>query len=70
MRVTSRRWRFSPLVNNRGTTKHPLTATERAINRRRSRRRARGEHPFLVVKHLWGFTKTRYRGLAKNLTRA
>jgi IS5 family transposase len=23
-----------------------------------------------VVKHLWGFVKTRYRGLAKNLARA
>ena len=57
-------------VNKRGTTTHPLTASERAINRARSRRRARGEHPLLVVKRLWGFTMTRYRGLAKNLTRA
>ena len=23
-----------------------------------------------MVKHLWGFVKTRYRGLAKNLARA
>ncbi len=30
---------------------------------------ARGEHPFLVVKVLWGFTKTRYRGLYKNTVR-
>ena len=28
------------------------------------------EHPFLVVKRLWGFEKVRYRGLAKNLARA
>jgi len=40
------------------------------INRTRSRTRARGEHPFRVVKQLWGFTKTRYRGIAKNLARA
>ena len=40
------------------------------INRARSRTRARGEHPFRVVKQLWGFTKTRYRGIAKNLARA
>jgi putative transposase len=26
-------------------------------------------HPFQVVKHLWGFTKVRYRGLAKNTAR-
>lgn len=27
------------------------------------------EHPFLVMKRLWGFTKVRYRGLWKNTTR-
>ena len=40
------------------------------INRARSRTRACGEHAFRVVKQLWGFTKVRYRGLAKNLARA
>jgi IS5 family transposase len=47
-----------------------LSPRWRKINRIRSRTRARGEHPFRVVKHLWGFTKTRYRGIAKNLARA
>ncbi len=42
----------------------------RRINRARSRTRARGEHAFRIVKQLWGFTKTRYRGIAKNLARA
>jgi IS5 family transposase len=42
----------------------------RKINRIRSRTRACCEHPFRVVKHLWGFDKTRYRGIAKNLARA
>jgi IS5 family transposase len=42
----------------------------RRINRARSRTRACCEHPFRVVKQLWGFYKTRYRGLAKNLARA
>jgi IS5 family transposase len=32
--------------------------------------RAFVEHPFLVVKRLWGFDKVRYRGLAKNTARA
>jgi IS5 family transposase len=41
-----------------------------AINATRSRIRARGEHAFHVVKRLWGFAKVRYRGLAKNTTRA
>ena len=44
-------------------------AGQRASNRRRSQARARGEHAFHVVKRLWGFTKVRYRGLAKNIAR-
>jgi len=58
-------------VNRRARSKqHPLSQRQRLINRARSRIRARGEHAFGVVKHLWGFTKVRYRGLAKNLARA
>jgi IS5 family transposase len=40
--------------------------------RYRVNRRARpgGEHPFHVIKRLWGFGKVRHRGLAKNLARA
>ena len=34
-----------------------------AKNRNKSRVRTRVEHVFAVVKHLWGFTKVRYRGL-------
>jgi IS5 family transposase len=58
-------------VNRRAAAPHqPLSPHWRAINRARSRTRARGEHPFHVVKRLWGFTKVRYRGIAKNLARA
>ena len=57
-------------MNRRPTFHRPLTVHERAINRARSRTRARGEHPLHVVKRLWGFAKVRYRGLAKNLARA
>lgn len=42
----------------------------RLKNRNKSRIRARVEHVFGVVKRLWGFNKVRYRGLAKNATRA
>lgn len=56
-------------VNRRGTHQRPLTAAQRRTNRRRSQARARGEHAFHVVKRLWGFTKVRYRGLAKNTVR-
>ena len=57
-------------VNRRGTRSKPLTEYQRMINRARSRTRARGEHAFRIVKQLWGFTKVRYRGLAKNTARA
>jgi len=43
---------------------------ERMLNRAKSRTRARVEHVFGVVKRLWRFDKVRYRGLAKNATRA
>jgi IS5 family transposase len=56
-------------VNRRGTQSHPLTEWQKLINRARSRVRARGEHAFHVVKRLWGFSKVRYRGLAKNTAR-
>lgn len=49
---------------------HVLSEHQRSINRLRSKCRARGEHAFRVVKHLWGFTKVRFRGLAKNTARA
>jgi IS5 family transposase len=49
---------------------HALLSTyQRAINRSRSRTRARAEDAFHIVKCLWGFTKVRYRGLAKNTAR-
>jgi len=47
-----------------------IDEVERSKNRTKSRVRARVEHVFAVVKRLWGFTKVRYRGLAKNATRA
>jgi transposase, IS5 family len=56
-------------VNRRPQPGYPLTATQKRLNRLRSATRARGEHAFQVVKHLWGFTKVRYRGLAKNTAR-
>jgi IS5 family transposase len=42
------------------------TPQKQRINRARSRVRSMVEHPFHVVKQLWGYTKVRYRGLAKN----
>ena len=57
-------------VNRRAPNRHrPLTDYQKAINRSRSRCRARGEFAFHVVKRLWGFAKVRYRGLHKNTVR-
>lgn len=56
-------------INRRPAAGRPLTKHQRRINRLRSRARARCEHVFHVVKRLWGFTKVRYRGLAKNTAR-
>ena len=56
-------------VNRRPNRGKPLTQYQRHLNRLRSATRARGEHAFRVVKQLWGFTKVRYRGLAKNTAR-
>jgi IS5 family transposase len=43
-----------------------MPAHDRAIETRKASVRAKVEHPFLIVKRDFGFTKTRYRGLAKN----
>jgi IS5 family transposase len=57
-------------VNRRAPNRsRPLSPYQRRVNRLRSATRARGEHAFRVVKQLWGFTKVRYRGLAKNTAR-
>ena len=44
----------------------PLSEKERAMNRRKSKVRAKVEHAFLVIKRIFGWAKVRYRGLAKN----
>jgi IS5 family transposase len=39
---------------------------DRATESRQASVRAKVEHPYLIIKRDFGFTKTRYRGLAKN----
>jgi IS5 family transposase len=43
-----------------------MPAHDWAVESRKASGRAKVEHPFLIVKRDFGFTKTRYRGLAKN----
>ena len=44
----------------------PLSEAERARNCTKSKVRAKVEHVFLVIKRIFGWSKVRYRGLAKN----
>ena len=57
-------------TNKRAYRNRPLTDADKETNRKKSSVRSKVEHPFLTFKHLWGFTKARYRGLAKNTNRA
>lgn len=54
------------LTQRRGRGYKYLSELQRAINRKRSKVRARAEDAIGVIKRVFGFTKVRYRGLAKN----
>jgi IS5 family transposase len=56
-------------VQQRGRATQPLTERQRQRNRRLASIRAPVEHPFHVIKRLWGFAKVRYRGLYSTGTR-
>lgn len=53
-------------TQKKGSRHRALSDTERATNRTKSKVRARGEHPFYTMKRQFGFTKVRFKGLAKN----
>lgn len=44
-----------------------MAGPDRAEQSRQAAIRAKVEHPFLIIKRDFGFTKTRYRGIGKNL---
>ena len=62
--------RAKDFTNQRVRWNGEIDEAERSRNRNKSAIRARVEHVFAVVKRRWGFTKVRYRGLAKNATRS
>lgn len=53
-------------VSLKANSKRTLTGANKRTNRRRSSTRARVEHIFRVIKRQFGYTKVRYKGLAKN----
>jgi IS5 family transposase len=56
------KWR----INRKACRHHQLSPEDVEYNHEQSRIRAKGEHAFLVVKHLWHYQKVRYKGLFKN----
>lgn len=56
-------------TNHKGCRGRALSDEDKAKNRTKSKVRAKVEHPFLVIKRIFGFAKVRYRGLEKNATR-
>jgi IS5 family transposase len=68
--IRSKAPRARDFTNQRTRRAGQVDEVARGKNRNKSRIRARVEHVFAVVKRLWGFTKVRYRGLAKNANRA
>ena len=53
-------------VNRKACRHYQLTPEDVEYNHKQSQVRAKGEHIFLVVKHLWRYQKVRYKGLLKN----
>jgi len=54
----------------RGMAEGPLKALTQICERIKARVRARVEHPYHVIKNLFGYRKVSYRGLDKNAARA
>ena len=59
-------WRVARRRSKVAGWDHPEVSWERGIERALARVRSRVEHPFHVVKDVFGLRKTRYRGLVKN----
>lgn len=56
-------------THKKGGRNHPLSDEESAKNCTKSKVRAKVEHPFHVIKRIFGFNTVRYRGLDKNANR-
>ncbi len=61
--------RAKDFTHRKGYRNRPLNNDEKAKNKTQSKVRAKVEHPFLILKRVFGFNKVCYRGLDKNATR-
>ena len=57
------------MTNKRGARHKSLSDVDQSKNRTKSNVRSRVEHPFLVIKKIFGFFQVRYRGLMRNRAR-
>jgi IS5 family transposase len=57
------------LITDKAAKSVKLSGKQDQANRQKSSVRAKVEFPFRIIKQLWGHTKVRYRGLAKNTAR-
>jgi len=67
--IRARAPRAKDFTNRKYRGRGWFNALEQAKNRTKSQVRAKVEHPIGVIKRIFGFSKVRYRGLAKNLHR-
>jgi IS5 family transposase len=56
-------------TQKKGCRHRSLSEMDKSKNRTKSKVRAKVEHPFLILKRVFGFSKVRYRGLDKNANR-
>ncbi len=56
-------------LTNRRVRWHDTEHPERPRNRRKSKVRAKVEHPFMTIKRIFGLSYTRLKGMAKNTNR-
>jgi len=61
--------RAKDFTQEKGHRHRPLSDEQKRRNRNKSRVRAKVEHPFLILKRVFGFDKVRYRGIDKNANR-
>ena len=54
------------MTSRRAQYKNFVDELEKAKNRTKARVRAKVEHPFRILKRIFGFEKVRYRGIKKN----
>lgn len=53
-------------VHRKASRGRMLNCADKSFNRKSNKVRSRVEHIFGLIKHLWGYRKVRYKGLAKN----